>query len=383
MRVMMLGPFPRSPERVDGGVSAATMYLSEALARLPGVDLIGVRIGGARVTRGPAAELGWPVVDLNLGRFAVSTFFRRQQRRLEALIREFKPDLVHAQGADASGYLALRSGKPAVVTIHGVLVECAMLQARFRARMRELAQATVTERYVVGRAPDIIAISPYVSRYYAARLRGSLHDVPNAVSPRYFSLERRPEAGTLLFAGRISRGKGLIDLVRAVAIRPAAIRRVVLAGSVPDTAFEDELRREIGRSGIPERFELPGLLEEDALLREFSRAAALVLPSFQETAPMVIQQAMAAGLPVIATRVGGIPFQVEHGRSGLLYDAGDVAALAARLAELMEDLRRAEALSAVARQHAAAYFSADRVALATRAVYESILTGRARAYSSK
>lgn len=383
MRVMMLGPFPRSRERVDGGVSAATMYLSEALARLPDVELVGVRLGGARVARGSAGDLGWPVVDLDLGRFAVSTFFRRQQRRLAALIGEFKPDLVHAQGADASGYLAVRSGRPAVVTIHGILVECARLQVGFRRRMRELAQASVTERYVVGRAPDVIAISPYVSRYYAARLRGSLHDVPNAVSPRYFSLHRRPEAGTLLFAGRISRGKGLIDLVRAVATGPVTIRRVVLAGSVPDPAFEDELRREIRRSGVAEQFELPGLLEEEALLREFSRAAALVLPSLQETAPMVIQQAMAAGLPVIATRVGGIPFQVEHGKSGLLYEAGNVAALAALLTEFMADPRLGEALSAAARQHAAERFSADRVALATRAVYESILRGRARTYSSK
>ena len=86
------------------------------------------------------------------------------------------------------------------------------------------------------------------------------------------------------------------------------------------------LRRIAGELGIAPKVEFTGLLDEPSLIREFERAEALVLPSFQETAPMVVQQAMAAGLAVVASRVGGIPYQIRHEVSGLLFEAGNVAA---------------------------------------------------------
>lgn len=383
MRVMMLGPYPRTLRQLDGGVAAATTYVSQALARMPEVELIGIRVAGARRLQDPAGDLGWPVQDLELARFSVSTLFRRQQRQLATLIRQFKPDLIHAQGVDAPGYLAVRSECPSVITIHGILLECAKLQTDTTRRVREVAQAWLTEHYVVGRAADIIAINPYVSDHYGSKLRGTIHGIPNAVSARYFELERRPESRRLLFAGRISRGKGLLDLVRAVALQPGAVNKVVLAGSAPDREFESEVRCVIHENGLGDKFELPGLLDEDSLLTEFSRASAIVLPSYQETAPMVVQQAMAAGLPVIATRVGGIPFQIEHNTHGLLFEPGDLHGLAEQFAKLLGDSRMAASLAANARARACERFTAEKVAGATYAVYRGILSRRTAAYSSK
>jgi glycosyltransferase involved in cell wall biosynthesis len=374
MRVMMLGPFPSSLSRVDGGVAAATAYVSQALVGLPGVELIGVRVTGGRPRTESAEDLGWPVHELTLERFSVSTFFSGQRRQLDTLLKRYRPDLLHAQGADASGYLAVKSGYPAVVTIHGILTECARLRTGFVKRMRELAQARITEHYVVERARHVIAISPYVSSYYSSRLRGSVYDVPNAVAAQFFAVDRRPEPGRLLFAGRISRGKGLIDLVRAAAVRPEKFGKVILAGATPDHEFESTLRAEIRATKLESQFEFAGLLDEKALLTEFARASALVLPSYQETAPMVIQQAMAAGLPVIATGVGGIPFQIEHERSGLLFEPGDVRGLAEHLARLVDEPRLQNELAGVARARARSSFSAEQVASATREVYERVIS---------
>jgi glycosyltransferase involved in cell wall biosynthesis len=374
MRVMMLGPFPSSLSRVDGGVAAATAYVSQALVGLPGVELIGVRVTGGRARTESAEDLGWPVHELTLERFSVSTFFSGQRRQLDTLLKRYRPDLLHAQGADASGYLAVKSGYPAVVTIHGILTECARLRTGFVKRMRELAQARITEHYVVERARHVIAISPYVSSYYSSRLRGSVYDVPNAVAAQFFAVDRRPEPGRLLFAGRISRGKGLIDLVRAAAVRPEKFGKVILAGATPDHEFESTLRAEIRATKLESQFEFAGLLDEKALLTEFARASALVLPSYQETAPMVIQQAMAAGLPVIATGVGGIPFQIEHERSGLLFEPGDVRGLAEHLARLVDEPRLQNELAGVARARARSSFSAEQVASATREVYERVIS---------
>ncbi len=373
IRVLMLGPYPRSLSRIDGGVAAATTYLSQALVQLPDIELIGVRLAGRAVTKGTSEDLGWPVVNFEMGRFGVSTMFLAQRRRFSSLLRHYRPDLIHSQGADASGYLAVHSPYPTVVTVHGILAECAKLRSNLVWRLREKAQAWITEEFVIERAKNIIAISPYVSEYYHDRLRANVFNIPNAIASSYFGLTRRPEAGRVLFAGRVSSGKGIADLVQAVARHPDVADQVVLAGAAPDAEFAAQLRSEISRSAHGDRFRFLGLIGEQALHEEFARAAVLVLPSYQETAPMVIQQAMAARLPVIATRVGGVPDLIEHEVSGLLFDPGDVDELASQLLRLRKDPGLGQRLAAAAYRKAGDSFGSERVAKDTLAVYRSVL----------
>lgn len=368
----MVGQFPLSLSRIDGGVQAAVTYLSQGLAKLPDIELIGVRMAGKRLM-GPTEDLGWPVHTLDLGTLGVTTLFRAQRRKFAALIDDIKPDVIHAQGADVSGFLAVQCGYPAVVTVHGILTECGKLQSNPIRRWRELLQARVTEAFVVERAKHLIAISPYVTRYYQGRIGGRLFDIPNAVAPSFYSVTRSPEPGRILFAGRISHGKGLMDLVNAVASAKPAVRELILAGATLDRRFGAELAASIEESRLTPFVRFAGLLEEPALLSEFARASALVLPSYQETAPMVIQQAMAAGLPVIATRVGGIPDLIENERTGLLFDAGDVKELARLLSRLDADANLGPRLAAEARSEALGRFTAAKVASQTLAAYKRIL----------
>jgi glycosyltransferase involved in cell wall biosynthesis len=241
------------------------------------------------------------------------------------------------------------------------------------ARFREYAQARITEQFVVERAPHVVAISPYVARHYKGRMGGVIHEIPNAVAPAFFTLRRRPQPRRLLFAGRLSRGKGVLDLVRVVASALPARHTLVLAGSCPDPFFDSQLRSTISDLKCGDRVELAGLLDEQELIGEFSRASALVLPSYQETAPMVIQQAMASGLPVVATRVGGIPDLIEHDVSGLLYHPGDLGALASSLGRLDAEAGLAERLAFAAREKACLSFTAEAIASATLSVYQGIL----------
>lgn len=374
MRVLVVGAFPRTKRQIDGGVSAATMYLSQALANEPDVEIVGVRISGSAAARRPAEDLGWPVTDLELGRFSVSTMFVRQQRRFQAILSELKPDIVHAQGADAAGFMTVRSGYPAIVTLHGILSECARFRTSLAERLRDRLQASITEQLVVERARHIVAISPYVARHYRTRIGGVMHDIPNAVAPAFFDVVRAPERGRFLYAGRISRGKGVLDLVRAAVLRPGTVQRLILAGATSEPDLESRLKEQISDSGCQEGIQLVGLLEEVALLDEFGRASALVLPSYQETAPMVIQQAMAAGLPVIATRVGGIPDMIEHGVTGLLFEPGDVDALGCLMTRLNEENGLADRLASAARSRADRLFAASSVAKATIAAYRKVVS---------
>ena len=373
MRVMMIGPYPQSPARIDGGVSAAMTYLSQALLREPGIELVGVRIGGGSDRMLEVSRFDWPVFDLPLGKFGLSSFYRSQRTRLNQLIHQHRPDVIHAQGVDVEGFLAVRSGVPSVVTVHGVLGACARFKTGVIGIARAAAAARLTEKSTVRRAKDLIAISPYIADYYKLEIRGCIHEIPNAVGDAFFNVLRAPVRGRALFAGRISRGKGVLELIRAVGRDKNQPSTLILAGSCPDKAYGEEVRREIADLNLYERVKFVGLLSEEALLNEFARAEYLVLPSFQETAPMVIQQAMAAGLAVVATRVGGIPHLIDNNVTGFLTSPGDVCELASVFSAIARDEHLCARVGERARAVALSKYRADLVARSTRSVYRLIL----------
>src|SRR5262245_6211554 len=121
---MMIAPFPESPQRINGGVAAATTYLSMALSEIDEIDLVGVRVATGRTLRAEG-QFNWPIEDLPLERLSLSTLYSRQKARLSTLIQRHRPDIVHAQGTDVAGFVAVGSGIPSVVTVHGLLAECA------------------------------------------------------------------------------------------------------------------------------------------------------------------------------------------------------------------------------------------------------------------
>ena len=348
-------------------------YLSSALAMQPGLQLRGVRISGEPRSDDPSDGFEWPIDDIPLTKGALTTFYRRQRAQLGALVRQYRPDIIHAQGVDVEGLLAVGSGIRAVVTVHGVLSETARYKSGFRNRARATLTAIVTERRTIRRAKDVIAITPYITSHYARQIQGRIHDIPNAVAPGFFEIVRRPESGRLLFAGRVSRNKGVMDLVYALARCREPRPFVIAAGACPEEKYKAKVQRESRRLRIAPNIEFVGLLSESALMQEFARAEALLLPSYQETAPMVIQQAMAAGLPVIASRVGGVPDQVEDGITGLLFTPGDVEGLSEAIERLRADPFALARMSEAARHVAISKYRASKVADATRAVYEIIL----------
>src|SRR5690606_14693635 len=225
------------------------------------------------------------------------------------------------------------------------------------ARLR--LQGLITENYCAMNASRTILISPYVKEHYGAKLRGISHLIPNPVDAQFFDLERSEEPGRMLFAGRLIPRKGVMDLIEAFAeIRRRADACLVLAGSLADRPYVQRIKARVDALGITPDVKFMGLLNERDIVSEFRRAALLVLPSYQETTPMVIQQAMAAGVPVIATRICGIPGQIEHGESGFLFEPGDVQALVRYAEKIIADDALRRRMGEAARGRASAEYRA-------------------------
>jgi glycosyltransferase involved in cell wall biosynthesis len=140
----------------------------------------------------------------------------------------------------------------------------------------------------------------------------------------------------VLFVGRLAAVKGVPLLLQAFsalsARHPEA--RLVIVGDGPDRAA---LEAQADRLGIAGLTEFLGYQPQEVVAEELRRSEVLVLPSFAEGVPIVLMEAMASRIPVIASRVAGVPELVEDGVSGYLIPPGDVSALTARLESLVAD----------------------------------------------
>lgn len=169
--------------------------------------------------------------------------------------------------------------------------------------------------------------------------------------------------------GRLDPVKGYDELIRAIALlkREGLEVRCAIAGVGPD---ETRLRAIIAKLGVGEEVALLGLREDvPSLLAAFDIA---VLSSHSEGAPLAIIEYMAAGLPIVSTRVGGVPELIEDGRHGLLVDPGEPGALAAGLRKLIEDPELRSRLAQAARQRQLAELDLDTTVRRLEDLYLSL-----------
>ena len=149
---------------------------------------------------------------------------------------------------------------------------------------------------------------------------------------------------TIICVGRLSPEKGQTGLLRAFARlrarHPDAVLRLVGDGS-----DRDALERLASELGIDDAVTFAGRLPEQETLDEIARADMLVLPSFMEGLPIVLMEAMALGVPVISSRVAGIPELVSDGKTGLLFAPSDWDELAQCIERLLSDRALGETLA--------------------------------------
>jgi glycosyltransferase involved in cell wall biosynthesis len=329
----------------------------------------------------PYRILGIPRRSILSGPFFVVNL-RQTLRALVETLRELSIDIIHAHLSETT-LLSVLAGRRAGVrgvcaTVHSVV----MIDQRGRLSPREWLQRMAIDR-MFARADYIIAVSNGVSGAIRSHTRipwERILTIPNGVEPNPFALREgrhtlrrmldlphdRPLVVTV---GRLTREKGHSYLQTALASIPASQRPLTLI--VGDGPERDELESRNRIMGLAEdirflghRRDVPGLL---------AAADLFVLPSLWEGLPLVLLEAMAAGLPAVVTAVGGNPEVVEDGVSGVLVPAGDQQALAAAMLSLLHNPLRRQQMGQAARQRFDRYFSLQRFIEAHERLYGEML----------
>ena len=304
-------------------------------------------------------------------RAAVSDLASRLERRKADML------LCHGYKANVLGRLAARRvGLPAVAVSRGWTGES------WRVRLYE-----AVDRFHLRWMDRVVCVSEAQAR--KARRAGAAPErvrvIYNSVDPeRFFDLDALCRAWLLRCfptaprrivgaAGRLSPEKGFDVLVRAAA---RVVRRDPSVGFIVfgDGARRARLQRQIQAAGLTDRFVLPGFRNDlDRFLPFFD---LLTLPSYTEGMPNAVLEAFAAGVPVVATAVGGVPEVVEDGLSGFLVAAGDDAALAERIAAALETEDRLRDMGMHGRERVHEQFTFAVQARAYRQLFEELKGGR-------
>jgi glycosyltransferase involved in cell wall biosynthesis len=285
---------------------------------------------------------------------------------LARLVDDVRPDILQTHGYKANvlgRLIAPRRRCPWISFLHGDTWENAKVRAYF-----------ALERLAVRRADRIVVVAQEMAeRLRAAGLPGArLRVVHNACveEPVFDGGGMCSLAPVIGVIGRLSPEKGVDVALRVHQLvrRRFPEARLVVAGEGPE---QRRLQQDAARLGLGASIEWLGYSDD---VRElYRRLTVLILPSRSEGLPNVLLEAMAHGVPVVATAVGGVPEVAAHGRTGFLAAADDVEGLAALIERIVADPALRAELAARAREEVAARFSLDARLRALTAVYDEVL----------
>ncbi|WP_336001806.1 glycosyltransferase family 4 protein [Halorientalis halophila] len=321
-----------------GGAEETTLNTLEALSMAPEpYDLrLGVGAGHDPDRLASVAERGIDTIVFDSIRHYNPVTAVVAVGAVARYLRRERIDLLHTHSTEAGiiGRFAARLADTPVVIheIHGDPIA---------ADRNPLLNAAILrlERLAATDCTALIVKSEHIRQTYIDRGIGTpeqYHTIYHGVELDRFRSAipvRESDVPTLLFVGRLADGKGLLDLLDAVdRLRSDAEFELLVAGDGP---LADDLADRVESRGLDAVVELLGYRDDVPELMASSEA--LVLPSYREGTPRVITEALAAGTPVVATDIAGIPEQVEDGATGYLVTPGDVAALTDRLRRLLTD----------------------------------------------
>lgn len=379
MKVLIVVPdFPLDMGNIKGGVNSALLNL------LKGFSILPIQIRVVSFNR----ELVQTVIKNYSENIAIHympeaklphvvNFVFKGSAMLRQHIKDFVPSILHF---GMSGYILLSkillssAGIKTVVTIHGVPFEEVKTKINLKEKLVYFTNGLVEWLFCPA---NIIHISTYSASRYKNKNK-TYTIIANAIDPAYFDIAIK--AGTtnkIIYIGSIEARKNLLYLLNSIKVLKDKNIHFTLsvAGGFTDEIYKNEVLQFIDNNNLSGVVTLHGWVSQQEVSYMLAQSDILMLPSNQETLPMVIAESMSAAKVVVSTSIGGIPEMIEHQKDGFLFENknNDVSNVLPVLEALYNNDSLILPVQKAARNRAAATYHCTIVAKKTMQFYQSLL----------
>ena len=374
LHVCLVTPYPVRDGQVGGGVEAASLRLANALIA-DGKTRVSI-VAPAPVTRfeqrGPI-DIHWTAAKLSFLP-GILTYWTTERQALQAAARRVNADVVHFQAIAGWG-LGFRG--PRVFQMHGVPEEAVMLTERKSRYLSRLVHLMV-ERPARKSFKSAAVVGEHMKARFGPQFGGPVILAENTVPDAYFTTLRTPVAGRVLFGGIVSHRKNTMGVLQALkgVLREIPHASLHVAGETTSfPTYSESCKAFVNDNAMSANVTFLGGIGIDQMRSELADAEVLVLPSFNESAPIIICEALAMGVPVITSRRDGMPFMVDDSVTGYLVEPDDTDAIRRHLVELLGDRARNDAMGAAGKAVASRRFTEQALAATMKKCYEEALMG--------
>jgi glycosyltransferase involved in cell wall biosynthesis len=292
-----------------------------------------------------------------------------------AAIKRFQPHLVHAFGFETgSASIALRSGFPVSCFIQGISEKIDPYNQQRDWLERKVA--LWCERTAVSRVRWMVAENEFARNWALSHNPSAdIEVIPHTLRSQFLDKACPNFAPNFVFVGTLSYNKGIDTCLQALAKTHHPHATLTIIGSGP---YREELEKLVSCLGLAHRVHFLGPLHTSDVIRELNQSTCLLLASRMDTSPNVLTEAHAIGLPVIGTRVGGIPEMIDHEVDGFLVDGNDASAMASYMNHILDDPQKACQMGAMGRKKVQTLNDPARIADASRNFFSRVLAEAAK-----
>jgi len=335
IKVAMLGPYTSSLE--FGGVAVHINKLTEYLSNRDDIILHIITLGEKDQVH---EKENLNIHKLRRTESPLDPFSITQINALKRKIIEISPDIVHAQGTFvpySTAAALIRNRFPTLLTVHGVAAMDTAYYNGIKKVLSELIQIP-HERYVVSAIPNLIVVAPQIREIISGMTNSRIHMIPNGMDLRNFENISPQSIGwpSIFYVGRLHKEKGVDILLDAIPLIRESYPSIkaYIAGSGPEEA---RLKQKAKENNIDECVRFLDYISEEEKYSMLKSADVFLLPSRFDYGPIVLPEAMACGIPVIASNIGGIPFLIEDEHTGLLFKSENKSDLAGKVIQMLDN----------------------------------------------
>ena len=302
-------------------------------------------------------------------RWNPQTFYAVKSIAAHRALKQYQPDLIHAFGFETgNATVALRTGLPVSCFIQGI-IEHLYPYIGYTGRYRRQFQRVI-ERSAAEKVRWFVAETEFAADWARShRQDAHVAVIPHPLRPSFLEQGTATGRNRIVSVGGLDARKGMETLIHALAEMSGKDTTLRIIGSGPDF---DMLKRLASDLEVGDRVALLGSMPSEQVIQELKKASVFSIASRMDTSPNVISEAHAMGLPIVGTRVGGIPEMIDDGENGYLVDRDDHHMVARHLDYLCQNPEEAHRMGLHGRVKVAQLNDPDEVARAHVRFFEHI-----------